>query len=172
MVVAEGFRKRALFTTALIITAIILAGCGKDSSPLTKGKPAPGFDLINLQGNRVTFPDDFSGQVVLISFWADWCPSCKKEMAYFEPIFKKYKDNGLTVLAINIEQNKETAMAFINDLSLSYDLLLDTDGSVAKRYGVTALPSAFIIDRDGNLHTRVFGESSPDVFEKILKVLL
>ncbi|MCP3662560.1 MAG: TlpA family protein disulfide reductase [Gammaproteobacteria bacterium] len=172
MVVAANLRSNVFLTVALIVTVIVLTGCDIDSSPLTKGKPTPEFDLINMQGNRVTFPDDFSGQVVLISFWADWCPSCKKEMAYFEPIFEKYEDNGLTILAINIEQSRETAMAFINDLSLSYDLLLDSKGSVAKQYGVTALPSAFIIDRDGNLHTRIFGESSPEVFGIILKVLL
>jgi cytochrome c biogenesis protein CcmG, thiol:disulfide interchange protein DsbE len=155
-----------------LFASLLIAGCNKSEVALVKGQPTPGFNLENLQQQTINFPDDFTNKVVLISFWADWCPSCKKELRDFEAIYQKYHEQGLDVLALNIDQDEPTAVAFISDLNLSYDVLLDDKGDVAKRYATKSLPSALIVDRGGNLHTRLLGETPVEVFEEIITSLL
>ncbi len=160
-----------LFFT-LFITAVQLGGCSNESPVMVKNKPAPGFSLQNMHEHVIEFPEQFKNRVVIVSFWADWCPGCYKEMHDFETLFQRYKNQGLSILAINIEQDKNTALAFIDDLNLSYEILLDSNGGIAKKYSVSSLPAAFIINKDGALHTRVLGETPPQVFEQILRTLL
>lgn len=139
---------------------------------MEKGRPTPAFELKSLQGKSVNYPEDFQNQVVLISFWADWCPICKKEMKDFEILHRKYKKRGLSVVAVNIAQDQQTAKRFIHDLDLSYSIALDVDGKVSRDYAIYSLPAALIIDRDGNLNTRVLGETGIDTFEQIVASLL
>lgn len=155
----------------LVVSALLVA-CDDRASGLVKGKPTPSFELNTLQGEAVHYPRDFHGQVVLISFWADWCPVCKKEMRDFEMLYQKYGKRGLGVVAVNIAQDQETAKRFIEDLGLSYSIALDVDGRVSRDYAIYSLPAALIIDRDGNLNTRVLGETGIDTFEQIVSSLL
>ncbi len=156
----------------IFFASLLMTACSNNEASLVKGQPAPPFSLKNLQQQSVDFPDGFNNKVVLISFWADWCPSCKKELRDFETIYQKYRGQGLAVLALNIDQDKQTAMAFIDGLNLTYEVLLDDKGGVAKNYATTTLPSALIVDRDGNLHTRLLGETPAEVFEQIITSLL
>ncbi len=171
MVVDINHWRKAAIGIALLM-ATILAACNSDTAPTVKGQPTPAFSLQNLQDSTIHFPEQFKQQVVLISFWADWCPSCKSEMRDFEAMFQKYEQRGLTVVAISMNKERDRAIAFIDDLSLSYDVLLDARGEVAKAYAVSTIPSAFIINRDGDLHTRILGEVAPEIFEQILNTLL
>ncbi len=171
MVVDINHWRKAAIGIALLM-ATILAACNSDTAPTVKGQPTPAFSLQNLQDSTIHFPEQFKQQVVLISFWADWCPSCKSEMRDFEAMFQKYEQRGLAVVAINMNKERDRAIAFIDDLSLSYEVLLDARGEVAKAYAVSTIPSAFIINRDGDLHTRILGEVAPEIFEQILNTLL
>jgi cytochrome c biogenesis protein CcmG, thiol:disulfide interchange protein DsbE len=155
-----------------MIVLLLVVACSENKAALVKGQPTPDFNLENLQRQTVNFPGDFSNKVVLISFWADWCPSCKKELRDFEAIYRKYQEQGLVVLALNIEQDEQTAAAFISDLNLSYDVLLDDKGDVAKRYATKSLPATLVLDREGNLHTRLLGATPAEVFEEIITSLL
>ena len=161
-----------LIAGVLLSVMILLTGCSSEPSMVEKNKPVPGFKLLDLQGQTVSFPQQFAKQVTIISFWADWCPSCYKEMRDFDRIYQQYHAQGLVILAINIKQDRATASSFIEDLDLSYPVLLDSNGDIAKKYAVTSLPAAFIVDRNGRLDTRVLGETPPEVFEKILAPLL
>lgn len=166
----HGSRLLLFFT--LFMAAVQIVACSDESPALARNKPAPGFSLRNMQEQVVDFPGQFKNQVVIISFWADWCPSCYREMGDFEDLFQRYRDQGLTILAINIKQDKNTARAFIQDLNLSYQLLFDINGEIAKKYAVSSLPVAFIINKAGALDTRVLGETPPQVFEQIVNTLL
>ncbi|MBT3206050.1 MAG: TlpA family protein disulfide reductase [Gammaproteobacteria bacterium] len=165
--------RRVLLPGFFILMAVsVLVGCSTDIPALAKNKATPEFNLKNLQGQTIEFPKQFDNQVVIISFWADWCPSCYREMSDLENIFQQYKNQGLSILAINIEQDRKTAIAFMGNLKLSYETLFDSNGDTARNYSVSALPAAFIINKDGTLHTRVLGETPPEVFQKILGKLL
>jgi peroxiredoxin len=157
----------------LVLTfALLLGGCGEEGPRLENGQAAPAFELERLGGGALAFPGDLAGKVVAVRFWADWCPFCAEEMKDIEPLYRRYRDKGLVVVAVNVRQDPETASRFIERLGLSYQVVLDREGAVARRYGVIGLPTTFFVDREGRLATRILGESTPEVFERILKDLL
>jgi peroxiredoxin len=156
----------------LLLAASSVGGCGGEAPRLAGGEPTPGFELSRLDGGSVSFPADLEGRIVAIRFWADWCPFCESEMRSIEPLYRAYKERGLRVLAVNVRQGRETAAAFIEPLGISYEVLLDVDGAVARAYGVSALPTTFLLDGRGRLAARILGESTPDVFERLVKGLV
>mgnify|MGYP001544287300 CR=1 FL=1 len=160
---------RFLTSLTLVLT---LAGCGEAPSQLEKGQEAPAFTLHRLEEGTLSFPADLRGQVVALRFWADWCPFCESEMRDIEPVYAEYRQRGLRVLAINVRQDRDTAVRFTGRLGISYAVLLDRDGSVARDYGVIGLPTTFFVDREGKIATRILGESTPEVFERIVTGLL
>jgi peroxiredoxin len=164
-------KKNSLYIVFLILVITII-GCDSETTKLTKDQPTPAFDLPKMHQGSLRFPEDLKNKVIAIRFWADWCPFCKTEMRDIEPTYKKYKDKGLVILAINVRQDQKTVQAFIKDLNISYDVLLDESGEVARAYGVSGLPITFFIGRDGTLQTRILGESTPEVFETIIQDLL
>jgi len=151
---------------------LLLSGCGEERPKLTRGQPLPDFSLERLEGGTLKFPADLQGKVVAIRFWAEWCPFCETEMRDIEPVYKQYHDRGLVILAVNVRQDRTTAERFIQKLGISYDVLLDSEGEVARDYGVSGLPTTFIADRAGRLQTRILGESTPELFEKLIRELL
>lgn len=156
----------------VVLAGLLLLGCSDSVPHLKNGEPAPAFELARLGADPLAFPADLQGQIVAIRFWADWCPFCKSEMRDIEPVYRAYREQGLRVLAVNVRQDAETAARFIEGLHVTYDVLLDEEGTVARAYGVIGLPSTFFVDRDGKLASRVLGESTPDVLEYIVKELL
>lgn len=165
-------KQKGIIYCLLVLMPIILFGCQPDTSALDKGKQPPAFELESLNGELLRYPDLYEGKVVVIRFWADWCPFCKSEMQNIEPIYRKLKDKGLVMLALNVRQDRETAAAFINKLAITYEVLLDEQGETARNYGVIGLPTTFILDRKGRLHTRIIGESTAELFEMVVSELL
>lgn len=155
-----------------LLGALLLAGCGPEPPELQAGEPAPAFRLPTLEGTTLDFPADLKGQIVAVRFWADWCPFCETEMRDLEPVYLKHRDQGLRILAVNVRQDRATAERFIARLGVSYQVLLDEDGETARRYGVIGLPTTFFVDREGRLGTRILGESTPDLVERVLADLL
>lgn len=150
----------------------LLAGCDQELPALRIGVPAPAFTLDRLDGGNVRFPDQYRGQVVAIRFWADWCPFCRTEMTALEPVYRQYRDRGLVILAVNVLQPPETVRPFVDQLGISYDVLLDRQGEVTRRYQVMALPVTYLVDRRGVVRTRFVGESTPEAFAKEIAGLL
>jgi peroxiredoxin len=154
------------------VVLLTLAGCGEQAPRFERGDLPPAFSLSRLDGGEVSFPSQFGGQVVAVRFWADWCPFCESEMQAIEPVYRRHQDEGLVILAVNVRQDHATAKAFVDKLNISYDTLLDPEGDIARAYGVLGLPTTFMIDRDGRLHARIIGESTPELFERIVQELL
>lgn len=150
---------------------LLLVGCGGGETPgPLNGMPAPPFQLATLGGERAGLPRP--GEVVVVRFWADWCPFCASEMRALGPVYERLRPRGLTLLAVNVRQDPATARAFIDKLGVDYQTLLDEDGAVARRYGVRGLPTTFLIGRDGRLLGRILGESSAAAFEAMVTPLL
>ena len=93
-------------------------------------------------------------------------------MKALEPVYRRYRDRGLVVLAVNVMQPPETVKKFVEELSVSYDILLDRQGEVMRSYRVMGLPMTFIVDRQGVIRARIVGESTPEVFERAIASLL
>lgn len=156
----------------LLLLASLATGCEDPLSSMPIGVPAKAFVLNHLDGHAVRFPEDYRDQVVAIRFWADWCPYCKNEMAALEPVYRQYQDQGLFILAVNVMQSPATARAFTERLGISYDVLLDSQGDVMRRYGVMGLPMTFIVDRQGIVRARIIGEATAEIFAQAVRPLL
>jgi len=164
--------RHSLLLLLLLALALALAGCEPQPLAIKSGKPAPAFTLERLDGPSASFPEQYRGQVVAIRFWADWCPYCRGEMTALEPVYQRRRDQGLTILAVNVMQPSETARKFIEQIGISYEVLLDREGEVMRRYQVMGLPMTYIVDRKGIVRARIVGESTPEVFERAIKDLL
>ena len=101
------------------------------------------------------------GKVVLVNVWASWCPPCRAEMAAFETVYRQYQDAGFVTLAVNstFQDSEASAVTFAQGLGLTYPILLDTQGTVTQRYQVRALPTSFLIGRDGKIREVILGGS-------------
>jgi peroxiredoxin len=89
------------------------------------------------------------GKVVLLNFWATWCPPCLAEMPAMEQLWRQHKDEGLVVVAVSLDADPTTVPRFLRDRGLTFPVVLDPDMKVAGTYGVRALPASFVIDRRG-----------------------
>ena len=110
------------------------------------------FTLTDLQGKQWTL-QDLRGKVVLVNFWATWCPPCKKEMPDLEALYQKFKDQGFVILAISEDEETEKVAPFIAEQKVTYPILLDPGAKVNKLFEVEGIPKTFIYDRQGKLVT-------------------
>ena len=108
---------------------------------------------------------DLQGKVVFLNFWATWCGPCRDEMPSMEALYTQYKDKGLEIIAVNVRESSKEVLAFMNEYSLSFPAVLDSDGRVSNSYGIQAIPTSFIIDREGKIITRLVGSIDWDTPE-------
>ena len=120
------------------------------------GKEAKDFTLKDLDGYDVSL-SSFSGKTVLLNFWATWCPYCRKERAELNDLHKKYYDKDLVIISIAGDKSLEKVRQYISKNPVDFLVLSDSDGEVAESYGVRALPTNFLIDRDGRIIKKFSG---------------
>ena len=164
----KGYLHSLLLAGSLVLLVGLFCGCSDQKVVLRVGQTAPVFSLADINGKTSKFPEDLKGKVVAIRFWADWCKSCAEEMPVIEKTYDKYKDRGLVILAVNIGQERDAVVKFINGIKISYTVLLDPGALVTKRYGVTGLPMTFIIDRNGIIRQKILGEAGQTAFEELV----
>jgi peroxiredoxin len=137
-----------------------------------KGQPAPQFELKDLAGKSVRL-SDYQGKVVLLNFWATWCPPCKEEMPWFVDLQQRYGAQGLQVIGIAMDDAGEKAVGtFTQKLGVNYPVLMGKE-SVAEAYGnVQFLPDTFYIGRDGKILKHVQGLIERKSIEQTIKQAL
>ena len=118
------------------------------------GKPAPAFELIDIDGNAKRLADT-KGKVVVLDFWATWCPPCREGLPHIADAAKSYADRGVVVWAINQGEAADVVKAFLTKESLDVTTLLDEASAVGAAYGASAIPETVVIGRDGKV-TKVF----------------
>ena len=131
---------------------------------------APSFKLRNIKGNYESL-ESYRGKVVVLNFWATWCAPCRIEMPSFEKLYRRYRSEGVTVLAITLDKNSENKIkSFVDEYGLSFPILLDEKGEVERLYPSMTIPFTYIIDRQGRIVARVDGAKnweSSETFEAI-----
>ncbi len=151
-------------TVAIAIILIAIGGFiiafQKENSPAplpsevkateTTGQSAIDFSLSDLNGETVKL-SDYQGQVVMVNFWASWCPPCTAELPTIQAFYDAHKADGFVVLAVNAHENPADVRGFINSKGFTFPVLLDSNAGVMNKYGIRALPMSFIIDKNGNI---------------------
>ena len=102
---------------------------------------------------------DYRGKVVLINFWATWCPPCRKEMPALEALYQKLGSESFAVLAVNQWEDADHVFAYTGDLNVfpTFPILFDPESAISEKYGVKGLPTSFLIDKKGQLVYRAVG---------------
>lgn len=125
--------------------------------PLRAGDEAPLFTFPDLEGRPVSLKD-FRGKVVFLNVWATWCPTCTWEMPSMEVLHRRYRDQGLTMLAVSIDVlGKDVVAPYMEKYRLTFPALLDPKGAIKRLYQTTGVPETFIIDRKGRIFRKVIG---------------
>jgi cytochrome c biogenesis protein CcmG, thiol:disulfide interchange protein DsbE len=134
---------------------------GKAAAQFTaarQGFLAPDFSLQTLSGKTITL-SSLRGQPVLINLWASWCTPCQAEMPAIQRVYQDYQAQGLQVLAVDStnQDNPDKVPAFVQQLGLTFPILLDRNGSVGRQYQLQALPTSFFVDGNGVIQDVVVG---------------
>jgi thiol-disulfide isomerase/thioredoxin len=145
----------------------------ESEAPTMRGKMAPGFTLVTLDGKKVSL-SDYKGRPVLVNFWATWCGPCKVEMPWFEEFHKQYAAQGFEILGLadDVDAGKEAIAKVAQKTGVTYPILL-TDGKVQTAYGgLDYLPMSFYIDRRGIVVEETAGLGGKDEIEAHIKKIL
>ncbi len=175
---------RTLPLAALLVLGLIATpSCTQDMAHVPEGtaqaatdeadrKPAPDFTLQDERGENVQL-SEFQGKVVLLNFWATWCMPCKIEMPWFVEFQRKYKDRGFSVIAVSLDdEGWEVVRPFVNELELNFPVVVGNDEMADEFGGVVALPTTFIIDKQGRITATHAGLISKSDYEEEIEQLL
>lgn len=179
---------------ALALPALTLAGCGASEESGTTGEEQqseaavttgvvgtvegmfpPSFTLPDLNGGEVSLAD-FEGKVVVLDLWATWCPPCRVEIPFLVSLYEEFKEQGLVVVGVGLDQGGAQALGpFVEENGITYPILV-ADRSLQASYGVTSIPTTFMIGRDGRIarkhvgfHPSMAGEMRSDI-ERLLGI--
>jgi thiol-disulfide isomerase/thioredoxin len=137
-----------------------------------EGKPAPDFSLDTLDGKKIKL-SDLKKNVVVLDFWATWCPPCRKSLPHVEEVSKKkdLADKGLKVLAVNAQEDKAKVEKFMKDNNFTFTVPMDKDGKVMQDYGIQGIPTTIVVSRGGKVHKVFvgFGDDSPKQLDKAIE---
>ncbi|HEY81646.1 MAG TPA: TlpA family protein disulfide reductase [Caldilineae bacterium] len=140
-----------------------------ESIPL-KGHPAPDFTLQTVDGAPLALAD-LRGKAVVLNFWATWCPPCRGEMPELQAAHETYAPGGLVVLGVNQAEARAVVQAYLDELGLTFPVVLDAQYEVAERYSVNSLPTTFFIDREGVIRDMVVGQMNAALLSERIKTI-
>jgi peroxiredoxin len=152
---------------ALLIGLIVLGWTQRSRFEAAEvGARAPGFELVSMDGDSMSL-EQYEGQVVLLNFWATWCPPCVHEMPSMETLYQDLRAQGFVVLGVSLDvdpgepdaqgRSQGIVREYVERLGVTFPILLDPEGSVESVYNVSGLPTTYVIGRDGRIEGRIVG---------------
>lgn len=161
---------------ACVLAAVVfMFSCTRADNPIAYGDKAPDFILSDINGSQVSLTS-LKGKVVMLEFWATWCPPCKEAVPELNTVYEKYRGRGFVLLGVSVdkgEDNRAAVSAYVRRHSITYPVLL-ADSSTNGAYSVTSIPTSFIIDKDGKVVNKHIGfvPGSSDNLSKEIEALL
>ena len=159
----------------LLLLSLSLAACGGEGPPqmvgINVGSVAVDFTLPDLDGTEVSL-SQYRGDVVLINFWATWCPPCRAEIPEIEAAYRARNDEGFVVLGIAVEQSHALVAPFVELEGMTYPVLLDELSQVYSTYRAPGLPVSVVVDQDGVIQARHIGQMTGAQLDQYLAHVL
>lgn len=147
---------KLLILSSIVAFTVFLALQSRQAHPPEVGESAPDFTLPGLSGPSISL-SDFRQRVVVVNFWATWCPPCIEET----PSLKKFADQmggtGVTVIGVSVDQDPQALGKFVTSAQLTFPIARDPDQSVSSRYGTFKFPESYIIDTEGRIARKIVG---------------
>jgi thiol-disulfide isomerase/thioredoxin len=158
----RAVRSSPALTAGELNERLVAAGLGVPKEPIE----ADDFELESLAGGTVKL-SSYRGRVVFLNFWATWCPPCRSEMPSMERLSKLLRDTGLEIVAVDLQEPKDTVQAFVKEKALTFTVLLDASGAVGGAWGAQSIPTTYLIDRKGFILARSVGGREWDSAEMV-----
>lgn len=159
--------KKLLLLALLGLAGLVQAG---ELKPY-EGAPLPNFTLTDRQGKSHAL-SDYRGKVVMLNFWATYCGPCIKEMPSMQRLKERLADKPFAILAVNMAEEKGDVAAFFakHKIKVNFPILLDPEGEVVEKWMISAVPTTFILDKEGNIRYALFGGLEWDS-DEVIKTL-
>jgi thiol-disulfide isomerase/thioredoxin len=157
-----------------IIASLIMALNINSAFAVNVGDTAPNFKLPRLETQGSIQLKSYRGKVVYVDFWASWCGPCRLSLPVLNSLRKQYRTQGFEVIAINLDEEKDEAMAFLKEFPVAYPTARDVKGTTPDQYGLKGMPTAYLIDRQGKvslIHEGFKKTDSKELSEKIASLL-
>ncbi len=153
----ESFEKKTLIGILILFILItIIIFFNSESGYLKEGMEIPDFYIYDLRNNQVS-KADLSNQILVINFWATWCPPCREEIPVFIEMKRRYEDRGIKILLVNIGEDVDDIEKFMRENKYDIDIYIDKKGETAKLFGTNKYPETYIIDGNGILRKKIIG---------------
>lgn len=146
-----------LARTATLRVSKVRSWAGKAMDARTTPGPAPDFTLTLFSGDTFRLTD-YRGQVVVVNFWASWCPPCRREASRLETVYQRYRTSGVVFIGVDVEDTDGDARSFIQQYGISYPNGPDRSSRIDTDYGVAGLPTTVVVNPDGQIHRAWQGE--------------
>jgi peroxiredoxin len=135
---------------------------------IKEGQLAPDFELKDLSGQKIRL-SDYRGQVVLINFWATWCFYCRTEFPAIQAAYERNQEQALVVLAVNVQDRRESVQEYARELGLTFPVLLDPLGRASGSYRARGLPTSYFVDQEGVIVLKQVGPVNEAMIEEVLQ---
>nr|WP_026682735.1 thiol-disulfide oxidoreductase ResA [Priestia megaterium] len=174
-------RNRFIFRTAILAVLIgaivfaLISNIQADNSVYQIGDDAPDFKLKQINKNNkeeMIQLSDFEGKGVMLNFWGTWCKPCEEEMPYMQALYPKYKDKGIEIIAVSLDNTELAVDSFIDKYDLTFPIPHDKTGEVMDIYKVGPIPSSFFINPDGKIERIINGALTLEKLDGYLQEIL
>ena len=128
--------------------------------------PPVDFSLLDINGQQFTL-SDFKGKIVFLNFWTTWCPECRIEMPSMEKLYKRLNGQDFTMIAVNLQEPALRVKTFLKKYPLTFTILLDSKGEIGPQFGIRAVPTTFILDKNGGIIGKALGSRQWDSKESM-----
>jgi len=163
-----------IITAFVVLVAFLgLLGWGlarAQKSPISSGS-APDFTLTSYNGKTLTL-SKLRGQVVVVNFWASWCPPCRVEAPYLEQTWRKYKDRGVVFVGVDYADTEPNALAYIKEFDITYFNGPDLGTRISQSYNIKGVPETYYVARNGEVRGNTIGPLSPPQLDQKIDGLL
>jgi peroxiredoxin len=167
---------RVVSSVIVAVALAALAACGPPAPTVKEGhrvgERARDFTLTDASGSALKL-SDYEGKVVVLDFWATWCPPCREEVPGFVALQSRFKDQGVVVIGVSLDDSWPKVRAFMNQYRVNYPIVLDDRKQLPRLYGgIQGIPTTFVIDREGVIRTVHEGYAPPQFFVKAVESVL
>jgi cytochrome c biogenesis protein CcmG/thiol:disulfide interchange protein DsbE len=167
----RGYGRWLAALLLLALLALLAWGLRMRASNPVESGPAPDFSLTTFEGETITL-SDLRGQVVIINFWASWCPPCRDEAAYLEATWRKYQNQGVVFIGVDYVDTEPKALAYLEEFDITYPNGPDVGQRIAQAYHIKGVPETFYVDKAGQLRGVKIGPLFPPELDDVIEELL
>lgn len=169
--VIRAWPRLIVFGTVFAVLGLLGWGLIRVNAGQRSEGPAPDFTLNTFDGRKITLSEQL-GQVVVINFWASWCPPCRDEAPYLESSWKNYQDQGVLFLGVDYVDTEREALAYIAEFDITYPNGPDIGTRISQAYRIQGVPETFFIAKDGTIRWVKVGPLEPPELEEKIGELL